>query len=261
MVVNDNASLRVQNLPTALRAFVRGPIAWAAAGWLMAATAGAQAQDLPSTPLSWPASLPAAEPASLPLPAAEDGRTSFLKGRFLVGINLVHRLTPDDHIDSSWSVSPLFRTTPRTGWGPSFGLNWFTGDIVVSVGGKRTPIGKVRVRPIMAGVGYTIGSGRTRTTISLVGGYAFTSSKVAAALPDGATAAIGIADAWVVRPNVGVTIALAKRLALVGSLGYIYTTPTIDVRVTHPSRAAANISGVYRGDYVNVTVGTAVSIF
>jgi hypothetical protein len=262
MSVNGEAILRVRNLATASRAVVRGPIGWVAAGWLMAAAAGAQAQDLPSTPLSWPAALPAAVSSSLQLPAGEAGRTSFLKGRFLVGVNLTHGLTPEDYVGSRWSVSPFFRNTPRrVGWGPSFGLNWFTGDIDVQVDGVRTAIGEVKVRPLMAGIGYTLDGGRARTTVSLVGGYAFTRARVTAALPEGTTATISITDSWVVRPNVGVTVALTKRLALVGSIGYIYTNPTITVDVTRLGRAAGSASGAYRADYVNITVGTAVSIF
>jgi hypothetical protein len=161
MSVNGEAIVRMRNQATALRAVVRGPIVWVAAGWLMTGAAGAQAQELPSKPLNWPASLPAAVSSSLPLPSDEDGLTSFLKGRFLVGVNLTHGLTPEDYVGSRWSVSPFFRNTPRrVGWGPSFGLNWFTGDIDVVVDGVRSTIGEVKVRPIMVGVGYTVNSGR-----------------------------------------------------------------------------------------------------
>jgi hypothetical protein len=262
MNVNGEAIRRVQDRAKTLRVAVRGAIGWVAAGWLMAAPAVAQAQDLPSKPLNWIASLPAAVSSSLPPPADGNGRTSFLKGRFLAGVTVTHGLTPEDYVGSRWSVSPFFRNTPRrVGWGPSFGLNWFTGDIDVLVDGVRTTIGEVRVRPIMAGIGYTLDGGRARTTLSLVGGYAFARARVTAALPEGTTASISITDSWVVRPNVGVTVALTKRLALVGSIGYIYTNPTITVDVTRLGRTAGSASGAYRADYVNITVGTAVSIF
>lgn len=233
----------------------------ATAGLVMCPPA-AQAQSLPSTPLHGYAPLASSVPSPVALPAAAEGRGEFLKGRFLVGVNLTHGLTPEDYVGSRWSVSPFFRNTPRrVGWGPSFGLNWFTGDIDVVVDGVRTTIGEVKVRPIMFGIGYTLDGGRARTTISLVGGYAFTDARVTAALPEGTTASISITDAWVVRPNVGVTVALTKRLALVGSVGYIYTNPTITANVTRLGRTAGSVSGAYRADYVNITVGTAVSVF
>ena len=64
----------------------------------------------------------------------------------------------------------------------------------------------------MGGIWYTIGEGPLRTSFSLVGGYAFTSAKVTAALPSGTAASIDITDAWVVRPNVGFTYTLTRRL-------------------------------------------------
>ena len=229
---------------------------------LMLVPAAVRAQDLPSKPLSWLATLPVPSPSPVVSPSGEVGQRPFLKGRFLVGVNVTHGLTPEDDVGSRWSISPFFRNTPRrVGWGPSFGLNWFTGDIAVSIDGRKTTVGEVKVRPVMAGVGYTIGSGRARTTVSLVGGYAFADATVTAALPAGTTASIDIDDSWVVRPNVGVTFALTRRLALVGSIGYIYTNPTVTVSVTQLGRAATNVSGTYRSDYVNITVGTAVSIF
>jgi len=229
---------------------------------LMLVPAAVRAQDLPSKPLSWLATLPVPSPSPVVSPSGEVGQRPFLKGRFLVGVNVTHGLTPEDDVGSRWSISPFFRNTPRrVGWGPSFGLNWFTGDIAVSIDGRKTTVGEVKVRPVMAGVGYTIGSGRARTTVSLVGGYAFSDATVTAALPAGTTASIDIDDSWVVRPNVGVTFALTRRLALVGSIGYIYTNPTVTVNVTQLGRAATNVSGTYRSDYVNITVGTAVSIF
>jgi len=229
---------------------------------LMLVPAAVRAQDLPSKPLSWLATLPVPSPSPVVSPSGEVGQRPFLKGRFLVGVNVTHGLTPEDDVGSRWSISPFFRNTPRrVGWGPSFGLNWFTGDIAVSIDGRKTTVGEVKVRPVMAGVGYTIGSGRARTTVSLVGGYAFADATVTAALPAGTTASIDIDDSWVVRPNVGVTFALTRRLALVGSIGYIYTNPTVTVNVTQLGRAATNVSGTYRSDYVNITVGTAVSIF
>jgi hypothetical protein len=221
-----------------------------------------RAQTLPSTPLA--VALPMPGPVSPAFQAAaqtgDDAR--FLNGRFLVGVNFSHGLTPEDNVGSRWSVSPFFRNTPRrVGWGPSFGLNWFRGDIDIPIDGVRTTIGEVRVRPIMLGIGYTLDGGRARTTISLVGGYAFADAKVTAALPEGTTATISIENSWVVLPNIGVTVALTRRLALVGSIGYIYTNPTISINVMRLGRTTGSASGVYRADYFNLAVGTAVSIF
>lgn len=239
------------------------PMPWALAATLVIlAPVSARAQVLPSTPLQWVAPMPAPTVPASRVEAAPEVSGTFLKGRFMVGVMMGRALTPDRDLGSHWHLSPFFRNTPRrTGWGPSFGLNWFSGDITVPINGQRTAIGEVKVRPIMAGVAYTIGRGRARTSFSVVGGYAFTRAKVTAALPAGTTASIDIGDAWVVRPNVGLTYALTRRLAIIGSIGYVYTNPTLTINVGQQGQAPTLISGSFRGDYVNVTAGMAFSIF
>jgi hypothetical protein len=220
------------------------------------------AQNLPATPLNWQFPLPAAPLSMVPAAVDRERQGSFLKGRFLLGVNLTHSLTPDDDLGSHWSVSPVIRNTPRRlGWGPSFGLSGYSGDIVASVDGLKTTIGEIKIRPLMGGIAYSIGGGRLRTSFGLVGGYAFTSAKVTAALPPGTSASINIDDAWVVRPNVGFTFAATRRLALVGSIGYVYTNPTIAITVNQPGQLPRRLSGSFRSDYVSLTMGTAISIF
>ena len=221
-----------------------------------------EAQNLPSSPLAMTLPMPGQTPALVPLVPEPREDSPFLKGRFLVGINVSRKLTPEDNLGSPWSLSPFIRNTPRRlGWGPSFGLNWYKGDIAAVVNGVQTTIGEVKVRPVMLGVGYTVGGNRVRTSISLVGGYAFSDATLTTTLPEGTAASIRIDDSWVVRPNVGVTIAVTKRLAIAGSIGYVYTNPTITISVTRPGGAADSASGSYRADYVSATIGTAVSIF
>ena len=233
-----------------------------AAALLVLAPVVSHAQELPSTPLQLQFPLPVAPIPLHPIATAQEPAASFLKGRFLLGVNVTHSLTPDRDLGSHWSVSPVIRNTPRRlGWGPSFGFSGFTGDIVAPVDGQNTTVGEIRIRTLMGGISYSIGEGPLRTSFSLVGGYAFTSAKVTAALPSGTAASIDITDAWVVRPNVGFTYALTRRLAVVGSVGYVYTTPTITVNVNQQDQAPRRFSGTFRSDHVSVTVGTAVSIF
>ena len=229
---------------------------------LVLAPAVSHAQELSSTPFQGQFPLPVAPMQLHPITTAQEPAGSFLKGRFLLGVNFTYSLTPDQDLGSHWSFSPVIRNTPRRlGWGPSFGFSGFRGDIAAPVNGQSTTIGEIRIRPLMGGISYSIGDGPLRTSFSLVGGYAFTSAKVTTALPSGTTASIDISDAWVVRPNVGFTYALTRRLAIVGSVGYVYTTPTITVTVNQQDQAPRRFSGTFRSDHVSVTVGTAVSIF
>ena len=185
-----------------------------------------------------------------------------LKGRFLVGATTSISATPNVDLGSSWRVSPFIRNTPRrSGWGPSFGLNWFTGDVRVAVDGTKVTLGEVKVRPVMVGVSYAIIRGRAITNLSLVGGYAFNRARVTYALPEGTSASMRIGNAWVVRPNVGLTFALRPRLALVGGVGYVFSKPSITVDIDQAGQPRQTVSGRYRSDYVAATVGLAFSIF
>lgn len=215
---------------------------------------------LASTPLHWAMPVP-----TVPVPLAivvEEPTPRFMKGRFLVGLTTGRAMTPEVDLGSAWKFAPFVRNTPRrTGWGPSFGLNWFTGDIRVPIDGQNTTIGEVKMRPVMAGISYAILRGRAMTNLSMVGGYAFNDARITQALPAGTTASIRIGDAWVVRPNVGLTYALTQRFALVGSVGYVFSKPTITIDVDQAGQPRQTFSGTYRSDYVNATVGLAFSIF
>jgi hypothetical protein len=245
-----------------LQPAVRATLQALAVTAVLFASVPASAQDLPSRPIGWLSPLPAPPAAVYEAGPAREASGSFLKGRFLLGINLTHSLTPDEELGSHWSVAPVVRNTPRRlGWGPSFGLSGYKGDITAPIDGRRTTIGEVRIRPVMGGIAYSIGGGRARTSFGLVGGYAFSSAKVTAALPDGAVASIDIENAWVVRPNVGLFYAVTRRLALIGSIGYVYTNPTIAINVSQAGQSPYRASGSFRSDYVSITVGTAISIF
>ena len=229
----------------------------------------------PSPGFSWcPVVAAAACAAALLMPAPALGQTPgaqtvsapprerpFLDGQFMVGVSGSHVLTPDSDLGQRWSVSPVFRPTPqRFGWAPTFGLNWYTGEISVPIDGRKTSIGEVRLRPVMAGVGYSFGYGPARTTLSVVSGYAFNSA-VTYDDPDGRSAEISVSNAWVVRPSVSLTYALTRRLALISSIGYVYMDPTIQVTLSgHGTRTSHTLSD-YRCDYVNFTLGTAFSLF
>jgi hypothetical protein len=206
-----------------------------------------------------------APPAPGQSPPAHDQKAAprpFLDGRFMLGVSGSHVLTPDSDLGQRWSLSPVIRNTPRRyGWSPVVGLNWYTGNITVPVNGQQTVVGEIKLRPVMAGIGYSIGRGPTRTTIGLVAGYAFNSATVARDLPAGTTAAISVTNAWVVRPSVTVTYALTRRLAVVSSIGYVYMDPTIRVAVGSDGQQVSRVLGSYRSDYINFTLGTAFSVF
>lgn len=92
----------------------------------------------------------------------------------------------------------------------------------------RLDAGAIRVRPIMAGVRYTIPVGRLAISPSLVGGYSFNSIRV----PDQGDAAglpISVDNSFVWRPGVALWLDSGRRSLIHVSIGRALTSPGVTV--------------------------------
>jgi hypothetical protein len=220
----------------------------------------AHAQTVPVT-AGTAASIARDESASAP--EAEIGASPwYLKGRFLVGATWGAVATIDKNLGTQHKVSPFFRwNSRRRGWGPSFGLSFTRTDLRAPVDGKATEIGSVTIRPVMAGIGYSVVKGRSRATFGLVGGYSFNDASVDRALPDGVGVDVTIENAWVVKPKVDLMFAATRRLALIASFGYTIANPDVSVTVTQNGQDAFRARDHVRVDSFSVRLGGAVSLF
>ena len=85
-------------------------------------------------------------------------------------------------IDSEVEAGAVYGITlglaPAPGWGWAGNLGWFTGDLLLEEGGVERTVGRLTVRPIMGGIGYTWNQGRLFTTVSLTAGISFNSADV-----------------------------------------------------------------------------------
>src|SRR5512144_1851314 len=75
-------------------------------------------------------------------------------------------------------IGPLIHLKNRTGVGPLIGLDWHTIGVRAVVDGQRVYVGRLRVRPVMGGIGYNWSRGRYWVAAGVVAGYAFTSLRV-----------------------------------------------------------------------------------
>ena len=198
-----------------------------------------------------------------PVPEAEEPVAPwYLQGRFLVGATWGRVATIDKNLGTQYAVSPFFRwNSSRLGWGPSFGFSATTTDLRVPVNAAATPIGAVRLRPLMAGVGYSLMNGRTRTSIGVVGGYSFNSAALDLALPAGVGVDVTVQNAWVAQPKVDVSLAATRRVALIASFAYTFSNPDVSVTVTQGGQQTFRATDHVRVDSVGVRVGAAVSLF
>ena len=183
------------------------------------------------------------------------------EGRIGVGGSVTFVQPTHDEVDSVVSVGPLVRLNPRRGWGPAGAFNWFRAD-VQNPDGSGGDFARMRVRPLMAGVAYTIGADPVLTSFSIVVGPSFNRIDFEDAFLDrapagAATPTIDIENSLAVRPGVNVTWTLAPRVALVGFAGYVINRPDVVYR----DRNGSEFRNRWKADSVVLSVGMVYSIF
>ena len=104
--------------------------------------------------------------------ASETLASAQTQGRISVGVSVTMNNTTDDDVASVTAVGPLVRLNPRKGLGAAGAFNWFEADLH-EPGGASGDFARLRVRPLMGGVSYTVGSGATLVSFSIVGGPSF----------------------------------------------------------------------------------------
>lgn len=128
----------------------------------------------------------------------------------------------------------------REGWGFHWGLNWYAVDIDRPIGGLMTELGELRVRPFMAGYGYTYRmTRRLNITGDVLGGYAFGSIGLVPTAIDAYRRRMGAqsisaqaSNTLVLKPEIGVWYDLSKRLGLNLNAGYMIARPDVIVNST-----------------------------
>jgi hypothetical protein len=186
------------------------------------------------------------------------------EGKFALGAQLSTRTALGPENAGHRGVSLLWRFgQSKTGWGWHYGLNWFGTDLSRTIGGPNTEFGKLRVRPVMGGYGYTRVFGRTAVSGKLMGGYAFSSMKLSEEAMDAYQTRIGaqaitvkVSNAVVVIPEINVWYNVNKKIGIRVSSGYVIARP--DVIVT--STAGVDKRRV-KADNLTFKVGMVYSIF
>ena len=177
------------------------------------------------------------------------------EGRVSVGASVTFNATTDDDVDSVLGVGPLVRLNPHKGWGPAGALNWYRADILNPAGGE-SDFARLRVRPLMAGVSYTVGSDTVLTSFSIVAGPSFNSAKFRDYTP-AAGETIDAETSVAVRPGIGITWTVAPRVAIVGFGGYMINRPDVLYR----DAAGQEFRDRWKADSVVLSVGAVCSLF
>jgi hypothetical protein len=178
------------------------------------------------------------------------------EGRVSVGGSVTLNSTTDDDVASVATFGPLVRLNPRKGWGPAGALNWFRADLHDPAGGTGD-FARLRVRPLMAGVSYTVGSNAVLTSFSIVGGPSFNKAEFHPSYAAGSGESMSAENSIAVRPGVGVTWTVAPRVAVIGFGGYLINRP----EVVYRNRFGQEINDRWKADAVVVSVGAVYSLF
>jgi hypothetical protein len=178
------------------------------------------------------------------------------EGRFSVGASITVNSTTDADVGSATTFGPLVRLNPRKGWGPAGAFNWFRPELQDPAGGSGD-FAQLRVRPLMAGVSYTVGSEAVLISFSVVGGPSFNKAEFHGSYITGAGESIDAENSIAVRPGVGVTWTVARRVAVIGFTGYLVNRPDIVYR----DRFGQEINNRWKADAVVLSVGVVYSVF
>jgi hypothetical protein len=137
------------------------------------------------------------------------------------GLGLANQQGPAAGVRAA--LQPIVRLGAGAGLGPAVAFEWFEAR-AASATDSRLDGGGIRVRPIMAGIRYTLPIGRLAIAPSLVAGYAFNSIRV----PDHGDAAgvpVGVDNSFVWRPAVGLWLDSGRRTLVHASVGRVLTSP------------------------------------
>jgi hypothetical protein len=185
--------------------------------------------------------------------------------RLAVGMSVITRLASASDAGGSADVGLELRIGHEGQgwtWQHSF-VNWFDTGVREAIAARAVNLGQLRVRPIMAGVGYTWIRGRAAITADLVGGYTLNSFALdAVALTEYAQrlGATGIdseaTNAFAIKPEIQVWYDLNPRFGLKVNSGYLVARPSVVIR----SSLGEDVRPV-RADTFLMTFGLVYSLF
>jgi hypothetical protein len=177
-------------------------------------------------------------------------------GHGLLAVGASLRLTQpgDQGLGSRVTVGPSVRLGSGTGVGLAIGLGWMGTDLYGAPGAS-APVAHLRIRPVMAGLGYTVRRNRMSASLSLVGGIALNSLK----LPDRidlAETALTVRHSLAWRPGFSLWIDVDDRVALNLFTGYLVTRPRMTL-----VEAGEIVDRRVRADSLVVSAGVAYKVF
>ncbi len=159
-------------------------------------------------------------------------------------------------LDGRESFGPVVRFGAGRGLGISIGFGWFGADLAAENDGADVEIvGRVRIRPVMGGVGYTVRDGRVSMTLSAVGGMSFNSIAPADEL-SGREVPLRVRNSLAWGSGVSFWVDASSRVAVNVSTGFVMARPEYQM-----FDGANVVRRRLTADAVLVRVGLAYKVF
>lgn len=172
-----------------------------------------------------------------------------------VGVSLSRTAPRQRALAPRVALGPLVRIGAARGFTATIDFNWFAANLH-GRDGDTSPIARIRFRPVMGGVGYTIRGEHAALTVSLAGGVSFNSLRLAEPVAPPAALPVQVDPSPVWRPGATVWIEAGRRGAVSAFAGYLVTRPGVawleDGRLVHRR---------LRADTVVVSAGFAYKLF
>jgi Outer membrane protein beta-barrel domain len=183
------------------------------------------------------------------------------EGRIGIGASVTWMSPTDSEVGSLTGFGPLVRLNPKKGFGIAAALNWFRAD-VDNPSGATGDFARLRVRPLMGGVSYTVGNQPILVSFSAVTGPSFNDldfrDEFLRTLPPGPfTPDLDIDNNWAYRVGVNVTYSIAPRVGIVGFGGYVWNRPDVIYR----DQLGTEFRNPWKADAVVFSIGAVYSIF
>jgi Outer membrane protein beta-barrel domain len=179
-------------------------------------------------------------------------------GRVSAGGSVALNTMTDSDVENSFSIAPLVRLNPRRGWRLATAFNWVTADLK-NPGGGDDKFARLKVRPVMAGIGYTFGPDRTLFNVSVVAGPSFNAVDFHDEYIEriSSTPTIDADNSFAIRPGFSVTPTLARRVGLTAFTGYMFNRP----KIVYRNGTSFQIDDRWNADSFVLSAGLVYSIF
>ncbi len=192
------------------------------------------------------------EPLERPVRPNDEISVASQRRRLAIGASVNTQQASDESLAAGTTVGPLFRLGSGRGVGLTVGLSWFNADLALP--SSPGPLGRITIRPVMAGLGYTFTDGaRWSLGASMVGGLSFNSFTLEESTA-GDVLALEVDNSLAIRPGVSLWLDLNSRAALNVFSGYVITRPQMTFledgqfvrRPVRADTAVFNVGMVYK---------------